>query len=177
MKLPVQIRQVLDTLEPPELGPGPRPGVRSIPSVEDHLGRCPLPDSRRELIRATALLWHDHLDAAHGIVQDIETADGSYLHAILHRREPDYANARYWFRRVGLHACHPELAARTVKFLRSSPALELASRLVPRGRWDAIRFVDLCETASRDPGREAEVLRGIQQIEFSVLMEHFCQPD
>src|SRR5882724_9982612 len=37
------------------------------------------PDSR-EPIRATVLLWHDHLDAAHAIVQNIENADGSYLH-------------------------------------------------------------------------------------------------
>lgn len=43
------------------------------------------------------------LDESHRLSQGIETADGSFWHAIMHRREGDYANAKYWFRRVGDH--------------------------------------------------------------------------
>src|SRR5262245_45470401 len=50
-------------------------------------------------------LWlaFDFLDEAHVICQDLDTPEGSYWHALMHRREPDYPNSKYWFRRVGTH--------------------------------------------------------------------------
>src|ERR1700719_4147373 len=91
----------------PELGPGPRQGVlphaQLDPPLNKLLAQADLSSTSRDLIRALVLLWHDRLDAAHAIAQAIEDADGSFLHGIVHRREPDYGNARYWFRRVGAH--------------------------------------------------------------------------
>jgi len=49
-------------------------------------------------------LWHDgrgDWDAAHRVAQDIEDADGSWIHAYLHRKEGDAGNAAYWYRRAG----------------------------------------------------------------------------
>src|SRR5688572_32618825 len=56
-------------------------------------------------------LWlaFDFLDESHRISQDIETPSGSYWHGIIHRREPDYANSKYWFRRAGRHAIFPAM--------------------------------------------------------------------
>ena len=58
-------------------------------------------------------LWllYDFLDESHTISQSLDTLEGSYWHGIMHRREPDYENAKYWFRRVPVHPIHAELAA------------------------------------------------------------------
>jgi TPR repeat protein len=47
----------------------------------------------------------DHLDkgdweAAHTIVQSDESADGCWVHAIVHVMEGDLDNARYWYGRA-----------------------------------------------------------------------------
>ena len=39
--------------------------------------------------RAALWLYHDFLDESHTISQGVETAEGSYWHALMHRREPD----------------------------------------------------------------------------------------
>jgi hypothetical protein len=44
-------------------------------------------------------LWHDFLDEAHKISQDMERPEGSWLHAIVHRREGDFSNSKYWYAR------------------------------------------------------------------------------
>ena len=49
-------------------------------------------------------LWHDargDWDAAHRVAQDIDGADGAWIHAYLHRKEGDPGNAGYWYRRAG----------------------------------------------------------------------------
>jgi len=41
--------------------------------------------------------WH----AAHRVAQSLSDAGGAWLHAYLHRKEGDAANAGYWYRRAG----------------------------------------------------------------------------
>jgi hypothetical protein len=48
-------------------------------------------------------LWHDakgDWEGAHRVAQDIESADGAWIHAYLHRKEGDASNAAYWYRRA-----------------------------------------------------------------------------
>ena len=79
MTLPDEIRRLLSTPAPPDLGPGPRPGIQTAADIKALLGRCDVLESRRDLARAALLLWHDHLDDAHGIVQEMEpTAAGGW---------------------------------------------------------------------------------------------------
>jgi hypothetical protein len=53
---------------------------------------------------ALVALWHDgrgDWEAAHRVAQDVDTPDGAWIHAYLHRKEGDAANAGYWYRRAG----------------------------------------------------------------------------
>jgi hypothetical protein len=51
-----------------------------------------------------ALWWEAKGDwpRAHGLVDDLETREGMMVHAYLHRREGDLANAGYWYHRAGI---------------------------------------------------------------------------
>jgi hypothetical protein len=147
-----EINKLLATPEPPGLGPGPRAGVVPEKHLDEHLRQL----NAGNLLRAAVFVWHDHLDTAHKIVQDIESPDGSYIHAIIHRREPDYWNSKYWFQRVGNHPCFAELSRRV-----NEP--EFAKG------WDPFTLVDLCERG--DPAREPR-LREIQALELQLLVEH-----
>ena len=40
-------------------------------------------------------------EEAHEIAQEIHTADGSWIHALLHLIEGDTGNAGYWYARAG----------------------------------------------------------------------------
>ena len=49
-------------------------------------------------------LWQDGncaWDKAHEIAQSIDDTTGAWVHAYLHRKEGDHANASYWYRRAG----------------------------------------------------------------------------
>ena len=41
--------------------------------------------------------WHK----AHDLVNDLNTQEGARVHAYLHRKEGDFGNADYWYRRSG----------------------------------------------------------------------------
>jgi hypothetical protein len=52
---------------------------------------------------ALVALWHDargDWEAAHKVAQDIRGTTGAWIHAYLHRKEGDLANARYWYERA-----------------------------------------------------------------------------
>jgi hypothetical protein len=58
----------------------------------------------REFPAPLAALWWDAKGAwsrAHGLVDDLETAEGMAVHAYLHRKEGEEWNAEYWYRRAG----------------------------------------------------------------------------
>ena len=67
----------------------------------------------RRLTPALRALWHDargDWDGAHAEVMAAEgTAEADLVHAYLHRKEGDAANAAYWYRRAGAAIAHGPL--------------------------------------------------------------------
>ena len=52
---------------------------------------------------ALRALWHDargDWNLAHETAQSVEDESGAWVHAYLHRKEGDAANAAYWYRRA-----------------------------------------------------------------------------
>lgn len=108
--------------------------------------------------RAGLWLAFGYWAQAHEVAQDLDTPEGSFWHAVLHRREPDPGNAKYWFRLVG---SHPVLTA----LVAQAPALGYTFT-TPSA------FVDFCETV-RDTGTPAEeVARRVQALEWRLLFDH-----
>lgn len=132
-----------------------------------------------ECVRSGLLLWNDALDASHVVSQSIDTATGSYWHGIMHRREPDYGNSKYWFRNVGIHEAMPSLhgAALTIadESAEGSDSLNGIKQALARGdTWDPFRFVDWCESAAAGAMSDdaLDVLRRIQLAEIRGLLEY-----
>lgn len=172
-----KLRSLFEGDDLPELGPQRRPSALSLNEVEKQLQQALasvyLAASATNLVRSLLLLWHDHLDASHAISQGIRSADGSFLHGIMHRREPDFGNAAYWFRRVGDHPIYPQLAE-TVGRLKSVSAFK--EKLIAGGRWNPLAMIDACEAVeveAADSG-DADFLREVQAFEFRLLLERFC---
>jgi len=174
-------RRLIATAEPAHLGPERRQSALGEAelraAVRDAVSGSGLPDSQARLILAHVLLWHDCLDASHTLSQAIDTPDGSFLHAIMHRREPDYWNSKYWWRQAGRHPAFDDVGRRAGGCLQSAGRADLGELLLPDGVWQPSVFVDACESVASRSGGDPEVmvLRLLQQIEFEVLLERWLQ--
>lgn len=155
--------------------------VRCIAAAANQLpGGAP----ERTAVAAGLHLLYDDLDGSHSLSQTIEgrgkNQNGDYWHAIMHRREPDYGNAKYWFRRVGPHPVLTKLPAVLEHIESCYPSDTLSqwsTRLVKSGQWDPFAMVDACESAcgpQADP-QFRRALEEVQHFEMLHLLVQSCQ--
>lgn len=118
-------------------------------------------------------LWHDQLDRSHQISQTVQTPSGSYWHAIMHRREGDFWNSKYWLNRCAGHpalARIGRLAADAVNARRHADSRLMKLTL---GEWNPAAFVDLVEAVHDRPDDPIiPAVVELQKLEWRGLFEH-----
>jgi hypothetical protein len=150
--------------------PTARDLLQSVQPQDLIAGTATRPDAASGLL-AGLWLYFDWLDESHRISQGIETATGSFWHAIMHRREGDFSNSKYWYARIGNHPALPVLAAQAAGVVNGLPADKSLLRLIASG-WDAAAFVDLVEQVHdrpADPRHAAAV--ALQRLEWQILFD------
>lgn len=144
------------------MGPGsPEPEVvvelRRFEPRTDLGGRASdLPAARACL--AGLWLYFDYLDESHAISQDLGASEGSFWHAIMHRREPDAWNSKYWWRQV---SAHPVL-----EHLRRDAPLLGYTYTTPEA------FVDFCDRLRGSGSADEVIAKKVQLLEWQLLFHH-----
>lgn len=140
----LSIQQITDRLLERDPLPSLVPAQVFAPPLTAAINAADVPP----LVKIALHLLNDDLGTAHPLVQAMEGDPlADYGHAIIHRREGDYDNARYWFRRIG-------------------PLPLLAETYGPDPAAPAA-FVERCRAAGR--GRDA-ALEAFQQGELARLL-------
>lgn len=169
-----QIRPLLAEDRLNELVPGsPSLALRPLlQELEQALPKIATDRAHASACLAGLWLYHDFFDEAHAISQDLETVEGSYWHGILHRREPDYSNAKYWFRRVRGHTIWVDLCQAAAGLTQAAGTPAGSEFLLRQKTWDPSGFVDLCASAAHGPASSAFLCRQIQKREWALLFQH-----
>lgn len=153
----------------PDLGPQSRALAldvhRVTQAVDEALhGVTGLPHAR---LLALALCWHDHWDESHAICQAHEgDKDIDFVHMVLHRREPDAPNCRYWIAQAGWHPVYEALPKVAKKIGHAD--------LAPTGRWNPELFLERCLLATAS---DHQALIALQAAELLALRDRLlpCQ--
>jgi hypothetical protein len=144
----------------------------SAKSAFAHAGREVSNHNMAQGCIAGVWLVHDFLDESHEVSQGINTSEGGFWHGIMHRREGDFSNAKYWFRHVGDHPVYESLASYAKELAEEQDAASAIAKLTARGTWEPYAFVDLCQAAERG-GAHRELCLDLQQAEWELLFD-FC---
>lgn len=118
----------------------------SVPALEGvSAGQLLIVPIRSELHARAMLaglwLWRDGLEQSHTISQGIDDPTGSFWHAIMHRREGDFSNSKYWYDRCADHPVLATLSARASDIINPLPADKSLLKLNLNG-WNPNHFVD-----------------------------------
>jgi len=130
------------------LGPG-----TPVAGVKSQLAALKLPAA----CMAGMWLYFDYIDESHTISQDLNTQEGSFWHAIMHRREPDAWNSKYWWRSVGPHQVLEQLREQAPELGYTFTTPEA--------------FVDFCEKVRDSGSADEELAKKVQLLEWQLLFD------
>jgi hypothetical protein len=115
------------------------------------------------LVRGGLFYALDDLPEAHAIFQDASDDCGSYWHGMLHRREGDFDNARYWFRRAGVLPF----------FAETHRAACAHSEIMARqSNWDPYLFTGQCEQERFGAEELTGEMQALQRVEFDAIFDY-----
>ncbi len=136
-----------------------------------------LPEWSERQTKCLLLLWHDYMELSHHIADEERTTDFIYIHAMIHRREGDIYNSRFWFRHLDM--CHIVISNITKEvrtYLTEKDETQLLDRFVKNDGWLPLEFLEEVSKASKlkpsDPF--VKLLRDIQTIEFTCWFKFIC---
>ena len=119
------------------------------------------------LLRAALFYFHNALPDSHEILNKASGDPAAYWHGMVHRREGDFENARYWMRRAGEQPTFAELHSRASD---GSPNMRRQSG------WDPFLFINLCEQFRFGADELRQEIVALQRAEvdvrFSYLWRH-----
>ena len=158
------LRQIIEAAPLPGLDENPRSDATK--SAIDKWRQAG--DGGGTLVESGLWLLAGELDRSHTISQSFESADGSYWHGIMHRREGDYGNSKYWFRRVGTgHAVHRELGALLEQRQAEFNQVPVQQLFEPKALGGTL--VDLCQMAMGSESAWQPELKQICWWEWQLL--------
>ena len=116
-----------------------------------------------ELVRGGLFYALDALSDAHAIFQAVHEDEASYWHGMMHRREADFDNARYWFRRAGTLAAFPAM-----HHAASEHSADMARQL----NWDPFLVTNQAEQARHGAPELTAEVSALQRAEFTALLDY-----
>ncbi|HET9217889.1 MAG TPA: hypothetical protein VFR18_12975 [Terriglobia bacterium] len=115
------------------------------------------------VVRGGLLYALDDLDGCSEFFQNTANDLVGYWHGMKHRREADFDNARYWFRRTGTLPFFDTLHSR-VSGISTDAAKQFS--------WDPYLFTGACEQHRFGDDSEVRDLARLQRAEFDVVFDY-----
>lgn len=140
--------------------------LRQVKAADDALlaGGKPIGDPAAfQLVRGGVLYGLDAIEECHPFFQDSTSDLASYWHGMAHRRECDFENARYWFRRAGALPPFAEMRSAASKY---------SADMARQDNWDPYLLTGQCEQEQFGAEELTTELRHLQQVEFELLFDY-----
>ena len=137
--------------------------IRSTSDADLAGGRAIANPPMLALVRAGLVYACDALTESHMIVQAIPGDEASYWHGMIHRREGDFENARYWFRRTGTLGVFDDI---------HRAASAVSSVVAAQPNWDPYLFTGLCEQEKYGDHDLRDTCVKLQAVEFRGMLEN-----
>ena len=127
-------------------------------------GGLPLrPSAPVALVRAGLFYYHNALEDSHKQAATLDGDIASYWHGMVHRREGDFENARYWMRRAGEQPVFQEMQGR---------ASDASPHMSRQSNWDPFLFIHLCEQYKYGETTYKKEIGHLQRVEFAAMFDY-----